>query len=160
MNMLDIDDYTQGLKWFEVIHTWIFSIFTWKQNIPPTRQAHLMFPCQLTVEAWDRLRLNEVGRDVGKGSTRRRPRLWSNCGGGCRGSGRKCTTGLKERGAAKKQKWDMDKRRYTLDFLQLWCYTHMRTETRFLIVHPFRGTLCHLRTFNQLNLSSLEIKIW
>ena len=38
------------LKWLEVNHTWIFSIFTWKQNISPTRQAHLVFPCQPTAD--------------------------------------------------------------------------------------------------------------
>lgn len=68
------------LKWLEVNHTWIFSIFTWKQNISPTRQAHLVFPCQPTadrlsskvggVQGKERAQGKGQGRIVGVGCNR------------------------------------------------------------------------------------------
>lgn len=49
-----IEGWTQGLRRLEVNRSWISAIFTWKQSIPPTRQADL-FPCQPIAEAWNRL---------------------------------------------------------------------------------------------------------
>lgn len=76
--------------------------FTWKQNISLSRQAHLMFPCQLIAETWDRLSPKEKGADK---KERERKSQGQTRGVGGKGKGQ-CTTELGG-GSSKNHKWEI-----------------------------------------------------